>query len=195
MHTHTIYVFFYKLVESPVFSHCNKKLCYEDFSHLPFAVTQNNSPSSDQDTRITLPFYPQSTEHFFLSRHSWLRNQANCENHFAPGQTERNHLESSPQKEKQVWSQSFPDRLCYLARICYIGWVHFHPLICLGEIQSVLRNCQNIHSTIGCVSFFGGGHLLERTTGCLGSPPCTNIERECFFKQQCLVWRSRCYSI
>ena len=79
--THTQFMFFvYKLVESPVFSHCNKKLCYnEDFSHLPFAVTQSNSPPSDQDTIITLPFYQQSTEHFFLSRHSRLRNQANCE--------------------------------------------------------------------------------------------------------------------
>ena len=77
--THTQFMFFfYKLVESPVFSHCNKKLCYnKDFSHLPFVVTQSNSPSSDQDTIIILPFYQQSTEHFFLSRRSRLRNQAN----------------------------------------------------------------------------------------------------------------------
>lgn len=71
-HTHNLWfvLFFCKLVESPAFSHCNKKLCYnKDFSHLPFVVTRDNSPSFEEDAIIVLPFYQHSTEHFYLSTH------------------------------------------------------------------------------------------------------------------------------
>lgn len=32
----------------------------------------------------------------------------------------------------------------------------------------------------------GWGHLFKRKTHWIGSPPCTNIGRECFLKHKCL---------